>query len=71
MSEDLRFPVGRFETPVAIDASTRAALIREIGDAPERLRRAVEGLARTSSTLRIAREGGPCGRSCITCPTVT
>ncbi len=44
MSEDLRFPVGRFETPVAIDASTRAALIREIGDAPERLRGSVEGL---------------------------
>ena len=45
MSEDLRFPVGRFETPAAVDASVRAALVREIADAPACLQRAVQGLA--------------------------
>ncbi len=42
--QDLRFPLGRFETPSAIDAADRAALIRQIADAPERLRAAVDGL---------------------------
>ena len=44
--QDLRFPVGRFEAPSASDTAERATFIRQIADAPERLRTAVDGLTR-------------------------
>jgi uncharacterized damage-inducible protein DinB len=44
MSEDLSYPVGRFEWDGERTSARREQLIDEIADAPRQLRRAVEGL---------------------------
>ena len=44
MSEDLRFPVGKFVREPQVDAGTRAALISQIAEAPAQLAAAVSGL---------------------------
>ena len=44
MSEDLSYPVGRFEWDGVTTPARREQLIKEIADAPAHLRRAVEGL---------------------------
>lgn len=44
MSDDLRFPVGKFAKQPQIDAATRRALIAQIADAPGQLAAAVQGL---------------------------
>lgn len=44
MSDDLRFPVGKFKREPQIDAATRATLIAQIADTPDRLAAAVQGL---------------------------
>ncbi|MDT7541891.1 MAG: hypothetical protein QOE33_1795 [Acidobacteriota bacterium] len=45
MSEDLSFPIGRFEWDNDTTQARREQLIAEIADAPRLLRRAVEGLS--------------------------
>jgi uncharacterized damage-inducible protein DinB len=45
MSEDLSYPVGRFEWDGDVTSARREQLIAEIADAPRLLRRAVEGLS--------------------------
>jgi uncharacterized damage-inducible protein DinB len=45
MSEDLSYPVGRFEWDGDTSRERRGRLIEEIADAPRLLRRAVEGLS--------------------------
>jgi uncharacterized damage-inducible protein DinB len=45
MSEDLSFPIGRFEWDGDATNARREELIAEIADAPRLLRRAVEGLS--------------------------
>ena len=44
MSEDLRYPTGKFSSDGEMTAGRRRELIAEIADAPRRLRAAVEGL---------------------------
>ena len=44
MSDDLRYPVGKFVREPHVDAARRAAWIAQIADAPARLAAAVEGL---------------------------
>ena len=44
MEEELRYPVGPFEVPAVVSPVERTALIQQIEQLPERLRRAVEGL---------------------------
>ncbi len=44
MSDDLRFPIGKFSRDPNIDAAKRAALIGQIAEAPARLAAAVHGL---------------------------
>lgn len=42
---DPRYPIGKFEAPLAYDPGVRATLIQQIEEAPERLRKAVDGLS--------------------------
>lgn len=44
MSDDLRYPVGRFAAPAALSASGRASCIDIISELPTRMRAAVAGL---------------------------
>ena len=44
MSEDLRYPVGKFARASEIDAATRSTLIAQIAEAPAQLAAAVHGL---------------------------
>ncbi len=44
MTDDPRFPIGRFERPESVDAAARQACIDRIAAAPAHLRRAVAGL---------------------------
>lgn len=44
MSDDLRYPVGKFARAPQIDAATRSTLIAQIADAPGQLAAAVQGL---------------------------
>ena len=44
MSEDLRYPVGKFSRDPNVDAVKRAALIGQLAEAPARLAAAVHGL---------------------------
>ena len=44
MSDDLRYPVGKFVREPHVDATKRAAWFAQIADAPARLAAAVEGL---------------------------
>jgi uncharacterized damage-inducible protein DinB len=44
MSDELRFPVGKFARQPQIDAATRNALIAQIAEAPAQLAAAVSGL---------------------------
>ncbi len=45
MSEDLRFPIGKFTWPAEVSAADRERHIDEIASTPARLRAAVEGLS--------------------------
>jgi len=45
MSEDLRYPVGKFQWPLTVTPEDRAAYIETIAHAPARLRQAVAGLS--------------------------
>jgi hypothetical protein len=45
MTEDLRYPVGRFDPTAPLPAGGRAALIESLEAAPSRLRRAVDSLS--------------------------
>lgn len=45
MTEDLRYPVGRFDVRAPVDAGRLPGWIAEIADVPARLRAAVEGLS--------------------------
>jgi len=45
MSDDLRFPIGRFEFPESVSVEERAVLIDRVAAAPERLCKAVDGLS--------------------------
>ena len=42
---DLRYPIGKFEKPATVSAAERAALIRDIAEAPAKLKAAVAGLS--------------------------
>ena len=44
MSDDLRFPIGKFRRPESVSATDRARYIEGIESAPARLREAVAGL---------------------------
>ena len=44
MSEDLRYPIGKWRPQPSIDAATRASLIDQIASAPAALAAAVKGL---------------------------
>jgi hypothetical protein len=57
MSEDLRFPIGKFKAPEIITAEDRASWIEAIAATPANLRQAIAGL--TSQQLDTPyREGG-------------
>src|SRR5450755_4272534 len=43
-SDDLRYPIGRFNAPSSDDAATRAAQIETLRQLPEQLKGAVRGL---------------------------
>jgi uncharacterized damage-inducible protein DinB len=45
LTEDLRYPVGRFDVRAPVDPERLPGWIAEIADAPARLRAAVEGLS--------------------------
>lgn len=45
MSEDLRFPVGKFDTEIEITPELRSQFIRTISKLPEKLREAVKNLS--------------------------
>jgi uncharacterized damage-inducible protein DinB len=45
MSDDLRFPIGKFIAPVIFSQETRQGHIQDIADAPSQLRAAVQGLS--------------------------
>ena len=47
MSEDLRFPVGRFQRPQSLSDAQRRAAIDTIAETPAKLRAAVRGLSET------------------------
>jgi hypothetical protein len=57
MTDDLRFPIGRFERPAAVAAPERAALIARIAAAPAALRAAAAGLTEAQFDTPY-REGG-------------
>jgi hypothetical protein len=42
---DPRYPIGKFQPPLAFDPALRAACIQQIEEAPARLRDAVRGLS--------------------------
>src|SRR6185436_14720888 len=42
---DLRYPIGKFEKPATLSAAERTALIRDIAEAPAKLKAAVAGLS--------------------------
>lgn len=44
MTDDLRYPVGRFEPPTAVTTADRAGFIAVIAETPARMRAAVAGL---------------------------
>lgn len=44
MTDDLRYPVGRFEPPASVTPADRAGFIEVIANAPARMRAAVAGL---------------------------
>lgn len=44
MTEDPRYPIGKFQAPGEITPVMRAEYIRQVAEAPERLRTAVRGL---------------------------
>jgi uncharacterized damage-inducible protein DinB len=45
MTEDLRYPVGKFRFPETVSADERESFIGQIAEMPERLRRALDGLS--------------------------
>ncbi len=45
MSEDLRYPIGKFEKPDEINPEMRSDFIKTIGELPKRLKSAVENLS--------------------------
>lgn len=47
MTDDLRFPIGKFSRPSSYDAATRATYIETISRTPANLRAAVRGLSET------------------------
>ena len=57
MSEDLRYPVGKFQWPLTVTLQDRAAYIDTIANAPARLRQAVSGLSQQQLDTPY-REGG-------------
>jgi hypothetical protein len=44
MSEDLSYPIGKFEPPVEVTPELRAKFIQTIADLPKKINEAVEGL---------------------------
>jgi DinB superfamily len=42
---DLRYPIGRFQPPPAIDSAVRSEWIDQIAELPAQLRRAIDGLS--------------------------
>src|SRR5512138_1960223 len=44
MDDELRFPIGKFVAPQALDETERATLIAQLAETPARLREAVAGL---------------------------
>jgi hypothetical protein len=61
---DLRFPIGRFTPPATMRAEDRASWLRDLGELPTLLRRAVEGL--TPEQLDTPyREGGWTARQVV------
>ena len=65
MSDDLRYPVGKFQFPDTVSDSERETLLQQIADTPRKLREAVAGLGDD----QLAPKAGPCARSCTTWPT--
>jgi hypothetical protein len=57
MSDDLRFPIGKFSWPENISAAEREACISRIASTPARLRAALSGLSAEQLDTRY-REGG-------------
>lgn len=45
MSEDLRYPIGNFDSNIEVDTYTRKDFIQTIEDLPEKIRRAVDNLS--------------------------
>jgi uncharacterized damage-inducible protein DinB len=45
MTDDLRYPIGKFTFPKSVDANERESMIREIAETPERLQEALAGLS--------------------------
>ena len=44
MSEDLRYPIGKFDAPFEITVEARSDFINEIAELPDKLKAAVQGL---------------------------
>jgi len=55
--EDLRYPIGKFEFPKEVTPGMRAQFIKEIEQAPSRLREAVKGLS-VEQVHHAYRDGG-------------
>lgn len=45
MDDELRYPIGKFEFPDGISPEDRKSFIRQIAEAPDRLRRVIRGLS--------------------------
>ena len=54
---DPRYPIGRFSKPTAIDEDERRSAVRDLGEMPELLRNALEGLSEDQLNTAY-REGG-------------
>ena len=57
MSEDLRYPVGKFERIENIDDSLRSQFLKTIEELPSKLREAVEGLSEQQLETQYRPEG--------------
>jgi hypothetical protein len=57
MSDDPRFPIGRFQAPEAITPQHRAAWIEEVAAAPAKFREAVAGLTPQQLDTRYREDG--------------
>ncbi len=72
MSEDLRYPVGKFKFPESVSDDERETMLGQIAETPARLREAIAGLDESQLATPYRRPAvGPFARWSITCRTAT